>query len=805
MTKRRGPPHDLASIEPDADGRGRRAILPFLGLALLIRSINYVQVFRNDGLRLIGPDAYYHVRRIVEGMRTFPFLPSFDPYLSYPEGALCPYEPGFDFVLAALSRAATGVFGLRESSIPAFCALLMPLIGLLILPIYGRMALALGGPRAQWIAWLFLALLPGVFFPSQIGQVDHHVLEPLWFGVVMLMSIGVIERSGRTREAAGLGFVLFLGLMAWRGILVPAGLAAGSIVLSWGMRAGTDIPRGEMRALRASAIAFGSAGLLALFIHWQGASADRWTWFMLSRLQPTMVLSFGLGLGILAFAQESIRRAFSGAGAGHRLARLGLAGLFLGAPMAFFSLVSPHIAHNTAAGLGFLSRHETFVMAVGEQRPLLLDDDGHWTLLYLLYFFGAYAFVWPWAAVAALRHHRPGGDASAPAASTPFLPVLLLFSVATLGFAFLQRRYAAWGAPFFAVWLAAGVAAPRSRSRWTAVGMRRLGAMAFALLGLPTLAFVAVLPFAEIDDGARLDAMRWLRAHTPETSGFSLSPVRGASRSAALAPDSARPGPRPEYAVIAAWDEGHHVIELAHRPNIANPFGLEWFRPGLERVARFWLSPPRDAASLMDRFGARYVLVGFRLGLLRNEARFIDRDPDLYAVWGASGWEPGPRWRSTTAARLFLNDGLQYGKDCPVPGLRLIWEGGAASPGEPATRWIKPGEPTRKIFERIPGATLGGTSAPFATIRLQAPMRSPSGRTLSWQCTLKADSRGLWSFSIAYPTDCPPDAACLNEPLTIRIGGKEKHIEISAEAIQSGAHIRLPLESRTGKSAILPQ
>ena len=82
-----GPTH--ASATASRSGRWLAAAAPALALfagALAVRSLGWPEVFTERGLRLVGPDAHYHLRRIAWSVEHFPSWLSRDEYVAFPNG-----------------------------------------------------------------------------------------------------------------------------------------------------------------------------------------------------------------------------------------------------------------------------------------------------------------------------------------------------------------------------------------------------------------------------------------------------------------------------------------------------------------------------------------------------------------------------------------------------------------------------------------------------------------------------------------------------------------------------------------------
>jgi len=776
-------------------GPGTRWFWPVcILLALAVRCADLGPVFRSDpdDAHLVGPDAYYHTRRIAAIVDNYPAVPMFDPYLNHPDGALCPYEPGFDLLIATLVQGASRVLPAphratgpetstrmaEERRIRRISAGIMPLFGLLLLPLFAAIARRTAGPGAARTTAGMLAFLPGAAFASSLGQVDHHQLEPLLAGSVLLAGLSTMSAPNRPGRARWTGVLLGTGLLFWRGILLPAALLAATLGLRalWlGNNAAQDplVRRGNPTLFAFAAACATPAAL------WFPA-AEPFSYFTISFLQPaTLAL---VSAGFLALTGAAI---LADRGSWRpTTTRVCMVAAALTPVLAALWIV-PDLRHNLLAGLGFLSRADAFVQAVGEQRPLFLDDDGRVTLAYAFYFYGPFLFLLPPAVHAVIHQARhPNRTRQERLETIHWGPVATLatWTAPLLLMALVQRRYAVLFTPLLAVWI--GSAAPAA---WHWLKTRRWAAQAAAaglgtLLLLPTALVTVAQATLPVQDQGLLDAMAWIRTHTPPTSGYRLHPGVSPTHRA----DSGFE--HPEYGILAPWDEGHHLIALGHRPNIANPFGIEWFMPGIQRAARFWLAHGADAADLLEQFRARFVLASFRMGLLRNEARFLGRDPDRYAVWRDGRWAPGPEHGETLAARLYLEDGLKHGDDPPVRRLRLVWEGGRTAPGTPAARRVGVGHPAYKLFERVPGAVLLVRTTPGAQVTVSQAVETQAGRRFVYEDSNTADAFGRCTLVVPYANQGMPSGWTTGTgPAVVRSAGLEVRVLVSESQVARGS------------------
>lgn len=175
-------------------------LLVFFGVALYLRVVlPYDQVFVGNTVKFTTQDAYYFMRQVDNLVHNFPHLISFDPYLSYPNGAIL----GSHTFYVRFMSSVIWIFGLGSPTqhtvdvvgawIPAFLSALM------VIPVYfiGKL---LFNRWAGILASALIAILPGQFLGVTIlGATDRDAIELLLSTLLMLFMILAI-RSAREKQ-----------------------------------------------------------------------------------------------------------------------------------------------------------------------------------------------------------------------------------------------------------------------------------------------------------------------------------------------------------------------------------------------------------------------------------------------------------------------------------------------------------------------------------------------------------------------------------------------------------------------------
>ena len=264
------------------------------------------------------------------------------------------------------------------------------------------------------------------------------------------------------------------------------------------------------------------------------------------------------------------------------------------------------------------------------------------------------------------------------------------------------------------------------------------GVVVIILTLLPSASEYASLPRIApvLVKGDVEETMKWIRGNTPETSYY-LTPAK-----------------KPEYGVMARWEYSAWIEHIARRPSVATIFGIETH--GLKESAAFFLSTDdKEAASILDENGARYVVISKTLGALNGYAELLGRDARDYAVIrtgdnGIKYWQAGPDYIELVYARLLLTDGEGLpgtGGIKKVSGLRLVYE------SEEPAGFTPPFDETRKlkVFERVKGAVISGTTAPGSIVKVTATVLTNQGRTIRIERKTRADNTGRYAVKAYYP------------------------------------------------------
>jgi asparagine N-glycosylation enzyme membrane subunit Stt3 len=742
-------------------------------------------VFPSEGeVRLLGFDAYYHLRHAEYAAKHFPEIQRWDVGTHYPHGQRSDAAGLFDLTIAAVAIASGGGAPDEEALFRA-AAWLPPVLLLLAFPVLYAYARHWLDARWSLLACAVFLLSPGLSLSrTMLGFADHHVAEIL----LALVSAAGLARvlsadphaSPLRRWLTALGAALPMALFAFTWVGAPIFLLLLCVAVL--MACLLEIARGRhTRAIGLACFRYAIA-LLAWLV---AAAIGAPMLVMEPRIFPLLVAGCAaLALGALALTRTACALIDRG-----RNPVSVAAGTFGCALLVGGALL---LAYPPARDLVWL------VLAVktnlvAEHEPVSLAR--FWQLFGPA---GVLAGVGVALGARAAWRQRDGRR-------------LIPIALATLWVALWCRThdYGYLPPPFLAVAAAIGASELLTSIRPARV-RTSCAAVLFGLLLFPIwpaeqirrpimpVAFVRAT--REIGDGC-FEAMRWLRAASPEPT------VPVDARVPAFGPEGFA-YPDGSYGIVSTWGFGSFVAAVGRRPPV-------WSRGSDNDPTAAWLmgeydpsSPARLCPPCRGTDRVRYVVITARDAAhsYPSGLRQAGLDPDLYRdangsiqlATGRDGRELAiPRFRlndrfgRTVIARLFFDDGRGIG------GLRMVYESPHRSwvasvyrPGEPRDVFrrrafpidleadraalrpsARPGNsietiwgyaydgievPSVKIFEVVQGARLVGSAPGALEIEAQLELQDrTSGRRFEYRTRARPTPEGRFELIVPYATREP--------------------------------------------------
>jgi dolichyl-diphosphooligosaccharide--protein glycosyltransferase len=721
--------------------------------ALAIRALWWPRIFTESGvIPPHGSDEFLHLRRIWYSVVRFPELLEFDAYVNHPIGGEIITPPGFDLAVAALARILVGAHD--QGAVEMVAAWVPAVLGAAAAVTAFALASRVFGLGAGIVSGVLLALLPGHYYTSQVGWVDHHVAVSLLSALLALGAVSAQSKpAGRgwpvLAVTLGLGAAAILSVSP--GALLHLALFQG-LAFIWMLQA-RDVARAISRAWHLALI----QGLAALAIapyavglEWKQYGG--WSPFVLCNFQPAWLAGTAIACAALALLWSRTR--WGGDPRRRWLAAAALAGTALVAALVTIPELSASI--DQAAGW-FTEEEANYLSDIDEIQPLFAKtggadkSDASMHLTRLIY---AYPLALAWLFLSAVRSRRP--DRWLVFAWGTAFYVAVLSQLRFLSSFSLPFAIAMGGALTAAVGALRRRLAQRQQSVRIAACCVLLGLGVFVALPSanfysPKLAFwwhrseTHDLTHRYVRSMAYRTIASWLKENSPKTAGYL---------------DGARP---PEYGVLAVWDMGHLVRYIAERPQVQDNFGIYGGREGFEAARRYFAARDEgEARSILAQLGVRYVLVD--RGFLGRAADSFARQ--LYVQRERAG-DAGER------IRLELP---------PFEHHRLAME----------TPPKQPRFPHVMLYEIVRGAQVEGRATPGSRVQIRLLVLSPErAGAFAYRQQTTTNAAGIYRFVLPYATG-------VEEPLRsgpryqLQCGGEPASLVVTEQAVDEGHAIAGP-------------
>jgi oligosaccharyl transferase (archaeosortase A-associated) len=610
----------------------RRELILLIGIAAVALAVRiypaYGTVFGGDEVNFVETDAWYHVRLVENQVRNYPWRVTVDPYAA-DGGQFVPIAPLYDTLTATAVVLLRGTSA-ATSAIERIAAFVPAVLGMLAVVAGWAVGRQLFGSSAGLLGALLLATMPGHFLDrTTLGFVDHHALEALLALVTLVFLARGSQAAPGDRalltQSAAAGLALGLYLLTW-----ASGAFFVTILGVWLFVVALLSPPGGQLARTARLLGIAALVALVLVVTFQDPAMYRYA---------TQVLALG-GLGLQCLVVHTAAR-FEGSLPPRTAVLAGtLLVLVVGALAVWLS--KPDLFHQVTVDVRRFTP-DASRMAVLEARPLFLySGQWNWWQPWIFFRFGFYVGLMALILFTATVVHE----------RQPAHALVWTFAVASLAATLGQNRFAYYLVPAFAIlggWLGDRVLAWggwfRDRQPDAPAPLQRelaLVAVA-ATMFAPSLSAVAhadarmsgIAPFW-------LDAMFWLRHHTPEP----FAAAGGDSYYYARYP---RHPAAPEYTVMNWWDYGYLLTQRARRVPVANPT-----QERAAVAARFFVETDEaNAVAQLRESRARYVVADWELPFrYTSERRIMGRlesvldwagrsHGDYFEVWfrrGPDGW-----------------------------------------------------------------------------------------------------------------------------------------------------------------------
>jgi len=744
------------------------ALLAIIAVGVAIRCADWRRVLGGAEVFFPDNDPYYHMRRVLMTMESFPHVPVFDHMMNYPFGAFVIWPPLLDFALA-MAALAVGLTAADSQAVAAVCSVIIPIIGgLTAMAVYYLAEAAVGRRYSLAAAGIFI-IFPAHIWYSKIGFVDHHAAVTLAQTAMFAIFLRLYQRLKSDGSDLGL----------WRSLALMAG---GAISIA----AGTLIWHGYIFFV-AVLDAFLLAGLAADGLKKDSRLAELcWMTHIPAAL---MVLPFAVSISaasgkpftaiMLSFFHAGALSILGLIGVGVSLARSrpGLFGwpwgAFIAAPLALLALAGLAQTGAVAEGLGWIMTSDKFMASVLESTSFFRERGGFSLVGPLYMLTGLFPVVVAGAAVMAHGQWKDGFKDSGKSFIS-LLTILFFLMLAK------QRRFGPDFGPAQAV-MAAYLAV--NAVDWLKSRLAPMGAA-------PAMASAAVVAVILLS-AAPFHMSNVINPALAQESGSPDHYLRKNQFLYKLRDIVKRDSPQgADEGAMAYWDNGHKILYITGLGAVSNNFGLHIGVDSYHDWCAFFLSAQeKDGNRILDNRKVRYVVADFDLGALYSAALYMGQNPSDYFRTVAGARVFTPRFYQTLFSRFSASMGSQAvvknpgGEDMIIPpleGFRLILD---------SEKDDQPGY--LKAWEKVPGASLALRGEPSARLTVTYEYISNANRHRVYLKGVMLDEHGRGVMLAPYSSQRPD----LGQTAKYRIAGQGSAVEIfvTEQNVLSGAALDVDL------------
>jgi asparagine N-glycosylation enzyme membrane subunit Stt3 len=759
-------------------------------------TLDEAAVFRGpDDVALVGADGWFHARHALHAAHAWPSIIRFDGGAAYPGGLRTTHVGLWDVALGGAvglwhgddpdEAGALRVLAFAGPVAGSLCVVVVAATSWLLLrrrrsgaAVAAAVPSALGAAAAA----VLLVMCPAHYAnAARLGEVDHHVVEPLLALLSCTGLAGACAVRGRARwrwMVAALGALPPLAfLFTWAGAPLPVGLMAAGILGAGALQA-TRLSTGDddddlAGAWRWAVVLLAGVAILA---------AVRPLWTMDPLLRRAVLGTLGSLVVLLGVARL-----------------MGGWSWWRGRPLRVRGLVLAVVVVGSALAVWRWPSARWFIDELLRPRATTVAEHREVVLQDIFAQHGIAAVVATAVLATAIWRVLRGGPVRIPAAAFVFVVVGIT------GLWVAVHDFGTAVAPLLAAAAGVGVgqwtAAWSTTSRRSRVSLASVAAVA-VIMGVtaPRWSGRPALSLPPASSGGRIlltpawrDAVAWVRQARPQ-------PAFDVTTASAEPPDMDLAG---TVGVLAGWDRGHMVATLARRPTVAD------HGPSVA-AARVWTAP--DEASALGRLcpscgpgeAVRFVIVDagtVHIGLHPNlsligaplaphlvtrRVPMGDTVVDVTTVGGGlssfgvqlwatpfAGFEHlRAAWQSSTQSVATHQVELVSGEPVSTPRVIEVNARTAAACATLARSTTTSPQAVRvdggvllggllgadvTVFEVVAGAVVDVDAGPGLDVTVQIPLRTPLG-PVTWQQRRATDATGVAHFVVPHPTGAAASA-----------------------------------------------
>lgn len=751
--------------------KARRALvvlLYVLGTLACLSVPTYEYIFPEDKTpRLIGPDAYFHLRQVKAVLEDYPRVVRHDMRTNFPNGESGLNQGFFDVTAASVTKFSGGLISpeLTLAWVSPLCWLAVGLIGYWWI-------LRRANELCASLFLLFMLLYPGPLKAiAAMGHGDHHAAEILLALLVALGLDWLLQPKTSEKMAPIAMLPLFYFYLSWAGTPLHL-LIVGAVfyVRAWMPQGDNDDPK-----LAQKGAFYGLSLLLAVLAT---KFLVPWAVIWSTSEQIFLLASAALGLGYAPLVWLAKRTT--------KFRALTAVGVLGGALLFLYLTPTGHSAINEM----FSPRTRQIAEHTPVSGALLLSWFG---LLWLLALGGPLVMLWKRAFWPNMVPILYGGS-------------LVFFWVQTYDFNYYTPPMLAFSAAY------------------------ALGSLPWSAASVAVLVVMLIVPFFPGSEHPWLSrkTAREIILHTDglEAASQWLKQVQGPRR-----PDAEREygllAPWDLGNILAETSETPVAYsqtasgELARRVYSDEPDKIYEELVGGSKPLRYILLPARNLGEkFLGEMGAANLTIN---DMYRAGAQVEAKGKKIKLL------EPSTRNRKALISRLYWDEGQELGhyrmvfeSSEQVLQVTRLLDGGRiefyAWPVTPKslldlqpllTDPAKVQETSRgtvvgarqapevRIFETVPGALLEGSAPANSTVKARLNLYAPTSKrswTVAWQT--RADSSGKFSLRVPYSTGAPlndnPQTIQVRGEYELKLGDRKINLGVSESDVQKSAVIAVP-------------
>ena len=180
----------------------------------------------------IGPDAFYHARRILDAVAESGSFYEFDHFMHVPEGSLIAWPWGYDYLMSLIVRAAMALnVSEQPMTIMAHVPSVTFIISIALMLVIAR-RLALSMPATA------IALFATAFFPLNqtlygVGSIDHHFAEHVLVLATLATALGWFRNPQSSAHAIATAVILGIAPAIHNGLFILQIPLVLTVLLLW--------------------------------------------------------------------------------------------------------------------------------------------------------------------------------------------------------------------------------------------------------------------------------------------------------------------------------------------------------------------------------------------------------------------------------------------------------------------------------------------------------------------------------------------------------------------------------------------